>query len=126
MRNKKFIRSVSLVMIALFLSATMVQAAEAPSYEAARHAAFARGGTAIHDALNYKEEPKAPSAQAIEDNVPPPATAPALPQSGAERSHMPAWQYGALIGGFTVMGILLYHWATGPGASIRNCSTCTK
>jgi hypothetical protein len=126
MKDRKFIQSVSFLMAAIFLCTTVVQAAAVPSYEAARHEAFARGGAAIHEALNYKEEPKAPSARAIEDNIQPPEPAKALPPAGSERSHMPVWQYGALAGAFTVMGILLYHWATGPGASIRNCSTCQK
>jgi hypothetical protein len=126
MRNERFIRAVSFFTIALFLSATLAQAAEAPGYETARHKAFTRGGTAIHEALNYKEDTKAPSARAIEDTIQPPSPAMALPKAGSERQHMPVWQYGALVAGFTVMGILLYHWATGPGASIRNCSTCQK
>jgi hypothetical protein len=117
-----------LLVSVLLLSATFAQAAAPPTYEAARHEAFARGGTAITQALNYKEDAKASTPRAVEESDPATPPAPVPPQAATDntRRHMPAWQYGALAGAFTVMGILLYHWATGPGASIRNCSTCSK
>lgn len=126
MKNRKLLQSVSFLLALLLVCVTCTQAAELPSYEAARHEAFARGGAAIGDALNYKEDSKVNVARAVEENVPPVPPAPSTPQANKESNRMAPWKYGALAAGFTVMGILLYHWATGPGASIRNCSTCQK
>jgi hypothetical protein len=46
---------------------------------------------------------------------------PAPPQGGPGLSKA-VWI--GLIAGFAVSGALIYHYATGPGASVRNCSTC--
>ena len=93
--------------------------------EAVRHEAFMRGGNAIAVALNVPESTPAVS-KSIEEAMPatPPSPAP-LPQAKSSSSlSKPMW--ALLIGGFAASGIIIYKVANGPGASIRNCSTCTK
>jgi hypothetical protein len=95
--------------------------------EELRHEAFMRGGNAISAALNAPEKPAAVS-KAIEESLPsaaPPAAVP--PQQATSSSsgmRKPLWI--ALIGGFVATGIMLYVVANGTGASVRNCSTCSK
>ena len=94
--------------------------------EELRHEAFMRGGKAISTALNTPE--KAPVvSKAIEESMPavPPPPVPA-PQAKSSSTSMSKPMWIALIGGFTASGILIYRIASGPGASVRNCSTCTK
>ncbi|MBI4474516.1 MAG: hypothetical protein HY646_17735 [Acidobacteria bacterium] len=89
--------------------------------EELRHEAFVRGGNAIGEALKTKAEPAPLVSAEIEETIPeakPPAPAP------QEQRSMSKLTWAALISGFVVSGILIYHYATGPGASVRNCSTC--
>ena len=66
MRNRQVVRSISFVLTVIFLCATVLQAAEAPTYETARHEAFARGGPAISEALNYNKEAATAAPRSIE------------------------------------------------------------
>ncbi len=94
--------------------------------EEVRHEAFMRGGNAISTALNTPEKTPAVS-KAIEDAMPPVPPAPApgkQTKSSSSSLSKPMWI--ALIGGFAASGIVIYKVANGNGASIRNCSTCTK
>jgi hypothetical protein len=103
--------------------ATIPVSAAGPSAEELRKEAFVRGGSAIGEALNSKAEPASMVPAAMEEAIPPKAPVPApAPQDGQPGMHKAVW--AALIGGFVVSGILIYHYATGPGASVRNCSTC--
>jgi hypothetical protein len=92
--------------------------------EELRREAFFRGGDAIRTALNARPDNQPlVVARNIAEPIPasPPARAPQeKPKSGAKSKLM----WAGLIAGFTVSGILIYHYATGPGASVRNCSTC--
>jgi hypothetical protein len=91
--------------------------------EELRREAFVRGGNAIAEALNARTEPPAAVSGAVEEAIPPtmpPKSAPQESQPGG----MNKLVWAGLISGFVVSGILIYHYATGPGASVRNCSTC--
>jgi hypothetical protein len=113
---------VGILSFALVFASIPVSAA-APTAEELRKEAFVRGGSAIGDALNAKVETAPLLPAAMEEAIPPKAPAPApAPQEGQPGMHKAVW--AALIGGFVVSGILIYHYATGPGASVRNCSTC--
>ena len=86
-----------------------------------KHEAFLRGGKAISVALNATEK-AATVSSAIENTIP--AAPPALPPQGGKSSgkmSKPMW--AALIGGFAAAGYVIYWTATGPGASVRNCSS---
>ena len=100
----------------------------AGSSEALRHEAFLRGGTAISVALNANETAPVVSKAILDEApsaLPAPPPAPAKPQS-SKSGGMSKAMWGVLIGGFAVAGGIVYWAATGPGASIRNCSTCKK
>ena len=93
-----------------------------------RHEAFMRGGNAIAAALNAPENAPVVS-KAIEETIPAASGAPApapAPQAKSSSSSMSKPMWAILIGGFTASGIIIYKVASGPGASVRNCSTCTK
>ncbi len=97
----------------------------ASSSEELRHEAFLRGGQAIAVALTASAE-NAVVSKAIEAEVPAalpaPAPVPAKRQAGKSGGmHKGLW--AALIGGFAVSGYIVYWAATGPGASVRNCSS---
>ena len=95
--------------------------------EGLRHDAFMRGGKSITAALS---EPAKPAAtKTVAELVPPvppapPAPAPAPQTKLTSGMSKPLWV--ALIGGFAASGFLVYHYANSYGASVRNCSTCTK
>jgi len=117
--------TVALLCGVLLLNGLPVYAAS--SAEELRHEAFMRGGKAISTALSSPE--KAPAvSKAIEESVPAasPAPAPVPPPQAKTSSGMRKPLWIALIGGFTAAGIALYTIANGPGASVRNCSTCQK
>lgn len=67
-------------------------------------------------------------SKAIEEGIPAAPPPRGLPQdpSASPRKGMSKVTWAALIAGFAVTGVLVYHYATGPGASVRNCSTCQK
>jgi hypothetical protein len=93
--------------------------------DALRHEAFMRGGKAISTALN--EPGKAPTvSKTVEESVPPVPPPPVPPPQVKSSSGMSKPLWIALIGGFAATGIMLYTVANGPGASVRNCSTCSK
>ena len=116
--------TISLLCVVLLLNGLTLNAAG--SAEELRHEAFLRGGEAIRTALNTPVSTPTVS-KAVENSIPsapvPPAPA---PQSGGSSSRMSPKMWGLLIGGFAVSGILVYKQATGPGASVKNCSTCSK
>lgn len=121
--SKIVMRQVVLVLsLALVVTSIPVHAA-GPTSEELRHAAFVRGGNAIGEALSAKaEKPSLVSAE-MEESIPAKAPSPApRPQEG--RQGMNKVLLTGLIAGFVVSGVLIYHYATGPGASVRNCSTC--
>jgi hypothetical protein len=116
--------TVSLLCAVLIFNGLPLNAA-GPSAEL-RHEAFLRGGNAIAAALNTSESAPAVS-KAIEEAMPaaPPSPAPKAPQAKSSSSlSKPMW--ALMIGGFAASGIVIYKIANGPGASIKNCSTCTK
>jgi len=117
--------TISLLCAVLILNGLPLNAA-GPNAEL-RHEAFLRGGDAIAAALNAPADNATVVGKAIEEALPatPPAPAPAPPQAGQSKG-MSKLMWGVLIGGFVASGAIVYWAATGPGASIRNCSTCTK
>jgi len=118
----------SLLCAALIFSGLPLQAAG--SSEELRHEAFMRGGTAISVALNANETAPAVSRAIVAESpaaLPAPAPAPApAKQAGGGSKGMSKTMWTALVGGFAASGFIIYWAATGPGASIRNCSTCSK
>ena len=119
--------TVSLLCAVLIVSSFPVLAA-GPSEEL-RHEAFVRGGNAISAALNAENAPVV--SKAIEEGMPasPPPPAPrqaATKSATSSNTSMSKPMWALLIGGFVASGIVIYKVAAGPGASIRNCSTCTK
>jgi hypothetical protein len=114
---------VSLLSVVLIFNSLPLNAAG--SGEEIRHEAFLRGGNAISAALNTPAD-KAPvvSKALVEETsaAVPPAPAPAPRQAGSSSKGMSKWVWAALIGGFATGGAIVYWVATGPGASIRNCS----
>lgn len=112
---------VSVLCVALLINSVPAYAAGA-SAEELRHEAFLRGGNAITEALNTKTEAAPLVSSAIEETIPAkPAPMPA-PQETRKGMNKAVWV--GLVAGFAVSGFLIYHYATGPGASVRNCSTC--
>lgn len=112
---------VTVLSVALLINSVSVYAA-GPSAEAPRHEAFLRGGNAIAEALNAKTETVRLVSPAIEEAIPAQPVPMPAPQEGKKSMNKAVW--ASLIAGFAVSGILIYHYATGPGASVRNCSTC--
>lgn len=114
--------SISVVLSVALLSGSIPACAEAPSLEELRYEAFLRGGEAIRAALNAKSDTRpAVVSKAFTEALP--ARAP-IPQVSGEGGGINRLVLGGLITGFVVSGILIYKYATGPGASVRNCSTC--
>src|SRR5687768_18585432 len=100
----------------VFMSVPAFAAGTTP--EELRHEAFIRGGNAIAEALNTKTEtPRLLSAE-LEEAIPPAKPPAPVPQEGQQGMSKVVW--ATLITGFVVSGILIYHYATGPGASVRN------
>jgi hypothetical protein len=121
--SKMFMRHVVLVLSIALVSASMPVYAAGPTPEELRHTAFVRGGNAIGEALNAKPEATTLVSAALEESIPAKAPVPTpRPQEG--QGGMNKVLLTTLIAGFVVSGILIYHYATGPGASVRNCSTC--
>jgi len=112
--------TISLLCAVLIFNGLPLNAA-GPSEEL-RHEAFMRGGKAISAALNAPEAAPLVS-KSIEEAMPPapPTPAPAKPQASTSKMSKKMW--GILIGGFVASGAIVYSAATGPGASIRNCSS---
>jgi hypothetical protein len=115
---------VSLLSVVLIFNSLPLNAAGAG--EEIRHEAFLRGGNAISAALNTPTATAPVVSKALVEEtsaaVPPaPAPAPAPRQAGSSKG-MSKWAWAALIGGFATGGAVVYWVATGPGASIRNCS----
>lgn len=120
--KRYFQRSVACVCMILLVSTAQLWAA-GPGSEELKREAFTRGGSAIAAALNATAETESVVSEAVRRAVPPspPAAAPP-PQLTGGGLHK-----GVLVGlvaGFVVSGALIYKFATGPGASVRNCSTC--
>ena len=114
---------VSLLSVVLIFNSLPLNAAG--SGEEIRHEAFLRGGNAISAALNAPTAPAAVVSKALVEETSaavPPAPAPAPRQAGGSSKGMSKWAWAALIGGFATGGAVVYWVATGPGASIRNCS----
>jgi hypothetical protein len=86
------------------------------------HEAFMRGGKAIAAALEPEPRSFVPAAVAADAPVPPPR----VPQMTSSSRGLSKPMWATLIGGFAASGIIIYKIATGPGASIRNCGTCSK
>ncbi|MBI4471851.1 MAG: hypothetical protein HY646_04225 [Acidobacteria bacterium] len=111
----RFIASATFV---LLLVSTEVWAAGPVNLDL-RKEAFIRGGKAIEAALMAKTEAE---PLAVSRAVPAGKPAPPPPQMSGGGMNKMVW--AGLIAGFAVSGILVYHFAPGPGASVRNCSTC--
>ena len=113
---------VSLLSVVLIFNSLPLNAAG--SGEEIRHEAFLRGGNAISTALNTPTATAPVVAKALVEETSaavPPVPAPAPRQAGSSKG-MSKWAWAALIGGFATGGAVVYWVATGPGASIRNCS----
>lgn len=96
---------------------------EGAAYERLRKEAFLRGGNAIAAALTTKTyEEKAPVA--FTERIPTPLPRPVPGPQGPADKGMSKLLWTGLIAGFAASGVLVYHFAAGPGASVRNCSTC--
>jgi hypothetical protein len=99
----------------------------AGSGEELKHEAFLRGGDAIAVALTTPSASTPAVSRAIAEAMPAappapdPAPAPARKQAGSKGISKLMW--ATLIGGFAAGGAIVYWTATGPGASIRNCSS---
>jgi hypothetical protein len=125
MKNNKVSPITVVLLCTLFLLQGLSLEAAGPS-EAVRHEAFMRGGKAIAVALTVPAPPAQPLPLPIAEAAPPaPRTVPPAPQ-GSSQSSMSKPMWALLIGGFAASGIIIYKIASGPGASIRNCSTCSK
>ena len=123
--TKAALRITTSLLCAVLILNVLPLSAAGPAEEL-RHEAFMRGGKAINLALNATENAPAVSkaiGEAIPAAPPTPTPAPA-PQSSGSSLSKPMW--ALLIGGFAASGIIVYKVATGPGASVRNCSTCSK
>jgi hypothetical protein len=125
--NKAVLRITTGLLCAVLIFNTLPLSA-ASSVEL-RHEAFMRGGKAITAALSEPSKPAA--SKTVAEAVPPlpstepaPAPVPAPRASTSSGLSKPLWI--ALIGGFAVSGFLVYHYANTYGASVRNCSTCSK
>jgi hypothetical protein len=127
----KITKAVSRVIVSLLCAVLIFNGLPlnaAGSGEELRHEAFLRGGDAITAALKAPVENTPVSKALIEVPAAPPtpaaaaAPAPARAQAGSARG-MSKWVWAALIGGFATGGIIVYSVATGPGASVRNCSS---
>ena len=117
---------VSLLSVVLIFNGLPLNAAG--SGEEIRHEAFLRGGNAISTALNAPPASTPVVSKALVEETTaavPPAPAPAPRQAGGSSKGMSKWVWAALIGGFATGGAIVYWVATGPGASIRNCSNTT-
>lgn len=122
MMNFRILRHlVARISIALLLNVSVVWAA-GTSTEALDKEAFRRGGTAIATALNARTETIPVAVKAPGEPIPRALTPPPAPQTTEPR--MSRWLWTGLLVGFAATGALVYHYATGPGASVRNCSTC--
>jgi len=129
--TKAALRIITSLLCAVLIFNGLPLNAAGPSEEL-RHEAFLRGGKAISAALNASETTPAIS-KAIEESMPtalpaptPAPAPPPVPQTKESSSGMSKWLWISLIGGFTATGIIVYHVANSPGASVRNCSTCQK
>src|SRR2546422_6797847 len=125
LKNNTLFRSTAWLLFIL-IAANSAQGAGPTTYEESRHQAFLRGSAAIRAALTYNDKsgpvviPPSPaesgsSNQAAGANVQSPTT----PKGGLR-----AWQWAGVIGGFVTGSYLIYHFATGPGSSIRDCGSC--
>jgi hypothetical protein len=112
--------TVSLLCAVLIFNGLPLHAAS--SAEELRHEAFLRGGDAISAALSAPAETiPAVSKAAIEEALP---AMPPAPRPQGTSSKLSKKMLVILIGGFAASGAIVYWAATGPGASVRNCSTC--
>ena len=115
-------RVASLVLVRLLLGETLLYA-ESPA-DHIRKEAFLRGGDAIKAALTTKVQPEVIVATTFTEKIPTPLPRTAArPQVPADKG-MSKWLWTGLIAAFAASGALVYHFAAGPGASVRNCGTC--
>lgn len=120
---KLFSRSIITVLCAALMLHTIPVYSAGTNTEELRHEAFLRGGNAIRAALNAKSYSEPLAGKNVAKAIP--ATPPAVvPQEKAKTGGMSKAAWVALIAGFTASGILIHHFATAPGASVTNCSTC--
>lgn len=124
MDHAKFVTrfTVTILCVVLMLCTVPVYSAEKKTEELRREA-FLRGGEAIRAALDAKKDSEPLVSRRIAETIPTPPPKPA-PQDRPKGGGMSKAAWAGLIAGFTVSGILIYHFATSPGASVRNCSTC--
>ena len=128
MTNTKAVSKVVVSLLCAVLIVNSLPLNAAGAGEEIRHEAFLRGGNAISVALNAPTDNAPVVSKALVEETAaavPPSPAPAPRQAGSSKG-MSKWVWAALIGGFATGGAVVYWVATGPGASIRNCSTCQK
>jgi hypothetical protein len=122
--EKLFSRSIVTMLCVMLMLHTLPAYPAEKSSEELRREAFLRGGDAIRVALNAKPDSEPLVSGRIAEAIPPTRPPAPVPQDKPKGGGMSKAGWVALIGGFTVSGILIYHYATSPGASVRNCSTC--
>lgn len=114
---------ITLLLLVRFLLGETPLYGENAAYERLRKEAFLRGGNAIAAALTSKPfEEKAPVA--FSERIPTPTPRPVPGPQGPADKGVSKLLWTGLIAGFAASGVLVYHFAAGPGASVRNCSTC--
>jgi hypothetical protein len=124
MNTQRFCYRVALFVLVRLMLGEPLLFAGGPAYERLRKEAFLRGGDAIAAALTVRNDTELTARMAVNKPIPPPLPRPAMePQAPADRG-MSKLLWTGLIAGFAASGVLVYHFATGPGASVRNCSTC--
>jgi hypothetical protein len=124
MRIHRFWYRIALFVLIRFVLGQTPLYAESAAYERLRKEAFLRGGSAITAALTTKgtDEVKAPAA--FTERIPTPSPRPVPGPQGPADKGMSKLLWTGLIAGFAASGVLVYHFAAGPGASVRNCNTC--
>jgi hypothetical protein len=113
---------IALLLLIRFLFETPLYG-ESAAYERLRQEAFLRGGNAIAAALTsrgYEEK----ATVVFSERIPTPSPRPVPGPQGPADKGMSKLLWTGLIAGFAASGVLVYHFAAGPGASVRNCSTC--
>jgi|RhiMetdeSRZDD1v2_1073273.scaffolds.fasta_scaffold184000_2 hypothetical protein len=126
MKNTKAVSKVIVSLLCTVLLFNSLPLNAAGAGEEIRHEAFLRGGNAISTALNTPTATAPVVSKALVEETSaavPPAPAPAPARRQDSSKGMSKWVWAALIGGFATGGAVVYWVATGPGASIRNCSS---
>jgi hypothetical protein len=122
MHRRRFWYRIALLLLVRFVFETPLYG-EGAVVERLRKEAFLRGGNAIAAALTTRtDELKVPVT--FTEKIPTPLPRPVPGPQGSADKGMSKLLWTGLIAGFAASGFLVYHFAAGPGASVRNCGTC--